>query len=156
MILDSASSFLGPSARSLTQASATKPPATPRLFAISANTSESLRRRATDIQTYVDSNPKVMGDVAHTLALRREHLPYRAFGTSSPSDVLKISTFLKTPRKAPSTNFVFTGQGAQWATMGVELMDAFPQFRNDITYLDKVLHELPDGPEWSIQGKKTD
>jgi acyl transferase domain-containing protein len=143
------SSFLGPS---YTQASTGKTLCTPRLLPLSANTSESLRRRATGIEAYIDSNSEAVGDVAHTLALRREHLSHRAFGICSPTNSLKISNFAKTARKVPAVNYVFTGQGAQWATMGIELINSFPQFRNDILHLDKVLHGLPDAPEWSIQG----
>ncbi|KAH7400779.1 hypothetical protein DE146DRAFT_653958 [Phaeosphaeria sp. MPI-PUGE-AT-0046c] len=150
VILDSTASFLGPNARTQTQASTPKTPATPRLLTISANTSESLRRRVTGFQTYIESSSDAIDDVAHTLALRREHLPHRAFGVAISPDSLKISNFFKAPRKTPSINWIFTGQGAQWANMGVELVDSFPHFREDIMYLDKVLHDLPDGPEWSL------
>jgi acyl transferase domain-containing protein len=119
---------------------------------LSANTSDSLRRRVTDTQTYLDVHPDVTNDIVHTLAHRREHLPHRAFGIVSEGSLAKISSFQKTPRNMPAINFVFTGQGAQWAGMGVELMAAIPRFREDIAHLDEVLHALPDGPEWSIRG----
>lgn len=48
---------------------------------------------------------------------------------------------------------VFTGQGAQWARMGYELLRSKTNtvFSNTIAFLDKVLQELgPLAPSWSI------
>lgn len=143
---------MGTSARKHTQTSTPKTAATPRLFALSANTPDSLRRRLVDIQTYIDTHHDAIDDVAHTLAYRREQLPHRAFGITSSTDPMRVSNFTKISRNIPRLTWVFTGQGAQWATMGIELLNSFPQFRHDIMYLDKVLHELPHGPEWSMQG----
>jgi acyl transferase domain-containing protein len=152
VILDSAASFLGAGAQKRNQETIPKAPSTARLLALSANTPDSLRRRVTDIQDYLDSHYDAAGDVAHTLALRREHLPHRAFGIVCRKDTVKFSNFRKVSHIAPAVNFVFTGQGAQWAGMGIELMEAFPRFLEDILHLDSVLHALPDGPKWSMRG----
>ncbi|ATZ48196.1 Bcpks3 [Botrytis cinerea B05.10] len=45
---------------------------------------------------------------------------------------------------------IFTGQGAQWATMGSGLIRSSPIFRQSIKNLDHVLQSLPDGPEWLL------
>ncbi len=50
-----------------------------------------------------------------------------------------------------SIGFAFTGQGAQWARMGADLMAYCPSFLRSIRELDLVLEELTDGPEWSIE-----
>nr|APX43990.1 polyketide synthase [Pestalotiopsis microspora] len=47
--------------------------------------------------------------------------------------------------------FVFTGQGAQWAGMGADLMDYSPKFLRSIRKLDLVPEHLHDGPDWSIE-----
>lgn len=49
-------------------------------------------------------------------------------------------------------NFVFTGQGAQWAGMGKELLQDFVDFHADIKAMDSALAQLPDGPPWTIEG----
>jgi aspyridone synthetase, hybrid polyketide synthase / nonribosomal peptide synthetase len=45
---------------------------------------------------------------------------------------------------------VFTGQGAQWATMGRALVQASPSFRSTLERCEEVLASLPDGPSWSL------
>jgi hybrid polyketide synthase / nonribosomal peptide synthetase ACE1 len=48
---------------------------------------------------------------------------------------------------------VFTGQGAQWATMGRELILASHFAESIIDDLEKSLADLPDGPEWSLKAE---
>lgn len=47
---------------------------------------------------------------------------------------------------------IFTGQGAQWATMGAELVTNSPAARNTIDRLDARLARLPENarPRWTI------
>ncbi|KAK8102439.1 KR domain-containing protein [Apiospora sp. TS-2023a] len=54
-------------------------------------------------------------------------------------------------KKAPTVGFAFTGQGAQWARMGCELMAYYPSFLGTIRRLDQVLGDLPNGPEWTLE-----
>lgn len=51
---------------------------------------------------------------------------------------------------APGLAFVFTGQGAQWARMGMQLMD-FPLFQQVIQEANDVLLSL--GATWSLIGE---
>ncbi|KAJ5692060.1 hybrid PKS-NRPS biosynthetic cluster [Penicillium macrosclerotiorum] len=48
---------------------------------------------------------------------------------------------------------VFTGQGAQWASMGAQLIRSVPMVREKIHDLDRSLATLPpsDRPDWSIE-----
>ena len=48
---------------------------------------------------------------------------------------------------------IFTGQGAQWATMGRELILASHFAESVIEDLEKSLADLPDGPEWSLKAE---
>ena len=46
---------------------------------------------------------------------------------------------------------VFTGQGAQWATMGRELILASSFAESIVDDLERSLADLPDAPEWSLK-----
>ncbi|BAE59502.1 unnamed protein product [Aspergillus oryzae RIB40] len=46
---------------------------------------------------------------------------------------------------------IFTGQGAQWAGMGRELLLASTVFRKSIERCEHALATLHDGPSWSLQ-----
>lgn len=48
---------------------------------------------------------------------------------------------------------IFTGQGAQWATMGRELILSSHFAESIINDLEQSLAELPDGPEWSLKAQ---
>ncbi|CAN8104631.1 unnamed protein product [Discula destructiva] len=99
-------------------------------------------------------------DLSYTLTHRRSVLSSKAFTVASHrtlhdtfGDVAKSFTFGKanSKSKVESIGFVFTGQGAQWARMGSELLAYSPQFLEAIHSLDNALEELSDGPEWSIE-----
>jgi len=49
--------------------------------------------------------------------------------------------------------FVFTGQGAQWAQMGMALIEVFPSVGQTLAKLDIVLAALPDCPPWGIESE---
>ncbi len=46
---------------------------------------------------------------------------------------------------------VFTGQGAQWPTMGRSLLRNCPFFAESIRKLDIALAKLPDAPSWTLE-----
>lgn len=57
-------------------------------------------------------------------------------------------------QKSPHKIFgVFTGQGAQWATMGRELILASSFAESVVADLEKSLADLPDAPEWSLKAE---
>ncbi|KAI1333951.1 acyl transferase domain-containing protein [Xylariaceae sp. FL0016] len=47
--------------------------------------------------------------------------------------------------------FIFTGQGAQWAGMGREMMRESPDFAASIRSMDKTLRSLEYAPAWSLE-----
>ncbi|OHE91655.1 beta-ketoacyl synthase domain-containing protein [Colletotrichum orchidophilum] len=55
------------------------------------------------------------------------------------------------PRISPDMIWVFTGQGAQWAQMGKELLEQEGLFRDRIDAMDKVVAGLPDPPPWTLR-----
>ncbi|KAL2816619.1 hypothetical protein BDW59DRAFT_166264 [Aspergillus cavernicola] len=119
----------------------------PRLLIISANTAGSLKRKATDIQNYADTYPERTKDLSYTLGCRRAHLSHRAFCLAGAKDMTSMPERIK---QTPNINFVFTGQGAQWPTMGKELIEEFPQFRDDLMHMSAVLAKLPHPPSWDL------
>jgi acyl transferase domain-containing protein len=96
-------------------------------------------------------------DQSYTLGNRRTVLTSKAFTVASYStlgDVFeKVSeSFAFADKKTiRSIAFVFTGQGAQWARMGAELMAHCPGFLQSIRALDEVLGDLENRPTWLIE-----
>ncbi|KAL3473253.1 hypothetical protein BJX99DRAFT_261561 [Aspergillus californicus] len=119
----------------------------PRLLVMSANTAGSLKRKAAEIQSYAETYPERTNDLAYTLGCRRAHLAHRAFSLAGAGNSALVSERIK---QTPTINFVFTGQGAQWATMGKELIEDFPQFKNDLAHMGNVLARLPHPPVWDL------
>jgi acyl transferase domain-containing protein len=109
--------------------------------------------RIKGLKHYVESNPGLLGGVAHTLGERRDHLPHRSFCIADDSESsLDFETSQKAGAKPPAAVFVFNGQGAQWAGMGKSLIRSSPSFRQDIREMDQVLQSLVDPPRWTIEG----
>jgi acyl transferase domain-containing protein len=123
-----------------------------QVLVFSAHTPKAVKTKGQQIEDYLKSHPARLKDVAFTLAERREHFKFRAFyvvldGTLSPlSRVETAGTIYET------SAFVFTGQGAQWATMGRDLLARSAIFRTSIARLDNALKALPEAPKWTITG----
>lgn len=106
---------------------------------------------------YLEQNPEVfqnslMGNLAYTLGQRRSVLPWKVAVPANGSSEL-ISSFAgsATPSrssKEPRLGFVFTGQGAQWAGMGRELIEAYPIFASTMERIDSCLARL--GADFSL------
>ncbi|WEW58624.1 hypothetical protein PRK78_004092 [Emydomyces testavorans] len=96
-------------------------------------------------------------DLAYTLGNRRTRLSSRAYLVTSDaslgSDFQDITRSMVYAEKqnSPSVGFIFTGQGAQWVRMAGELIKYYPSFLRAIRVLDRVLGDLPDTPEWTIE-----
>ena len=96
-------------------------------------------------------------DLSYTLANRRSRFSSRGYAVISYAS--REETFKNTAetfafadkKKRPTLGFAFTGQGAQWARMGSELMAYYPSFLRSIRVLDRALEDLPDGPEWTLE-----
>ena len=125
----------------------------PLLLVFSANTQESLRQHVVNNTTYLESYPDRVLDIAYTLNQRREHRVYRTFCTFGDDKVIgKAATIAKISTTVPGLVMVFSGQGAQWPTMGRELIVTNSEFRNDIESMDSILQSLRYPPAWRIEG----
>lgn len=94
-------------------------------------------------------------DLSHTLSSRRTLHAWRAFSVANSSETLQ-KTWREKPvvtraLSNPQLAFIFTGQGAQWPAMGVELM-VYPAFRASILAADEYLGTL--GCPWSLTCKQ--
>jgi acyl transferase domain-containing protein len=147
-ILDSAAGFVPK------QAVRHLPDISPQLVIVSAKSPAALRRRIQLTTDYANSHLNLLADLSYTLAVRREHLPYRGFAIASPHVSLEASAFETSSLRArpPVVTFVFTGQGAQWAGMGRELLQTSARFTAAIDEMDKALRQLETPPRWSLKG----
>lgn len=129
-----------------------------RLFLISANDKESLKTRIQDFGVYFEQRPEVFenslfGNFAYTLGSKMSHLSYRVAVSANSLDELghRFAQLKASPTRvlgAPTVSFVFTGQGAQWAQMGVPLMEQYPVFALAMKRADQWLHDL--GADFSL------
>ncbi|KAH7092025.1 putative polyketide synthase [Paraphoma chrysanthemicola] len=86
-----------------------------------------------------------LNSLAYTLGCRRSVFPRRSFVVASSLQELKGFFEAKKLDSAktvavPRIGFVFTGQGAQWARMGLELM-AYPVFAHSVQEADRYFSE---------------
>ncbi|KAI0142877.1 putative polyketide synthase [Xylariaceae sp. FL1272] len=128
----------------------------PRLLVWSAHQRDSTIQTIETYRRYLDTklknseNAKEDFDaLIRTLSSRRSLHPWRTFSISSSLDDLgealaraRAPIEAKAGRKAA---FVFTGQGAQWAGMGKDLIH-FECFRQSIDNSDRVLADI--GSSW--------
>lgn len=126
------------------------------ILPFSAHNEKSLESRVMDL-TSGDLRFS-LSDLALTLGSRRSNLSTRGFILARQNTLredLRVENLqdlgegvqtLKLPLA-----FVFTGQGAQWAGMGRQLMEEFPTYRRTIQSLDTHLSSLPDPPGWTLE-----
>lgn len=147
-------------------------------FVFSAFSELSLRKTLWEYVAYLDSLQAGLDvnihDLAWTLRERRSVFPYRAsFAASSVAELrnkiaarledtesMKVATraLSSLPSREESSGQilgVFTGQGAQYARMGAELIEKSSAARQIIQRLESYLTELPeeDRPPWSLESE---
>ncbi|KAI0571333.1 Polyketide synthase [Pyrenophora tritici-repentis] len=130
------------------------------LLLFSAYNAESLQEQVhSHIQFAQDQRQLELHDLAYTLANKREHRPHRSFVVTSGhmcTPQLSDSLTTSVPSVLDGWNeikaiLVFTGQGAQWPTMGAHLWDTNIIFRETIQKLDRFLQTMETPPLWKIE-----
>lgn len=132
---------------------------TPRLFVLSAHDESAAKQKAENLGIYIEQHPEVfqkrlINDMAYTLGERRSHLQWRiAITAPSCSELANaLNSISATPEvvasKEPKLAFVYTGQGAQWAGMGKELMESHPIFAKAVETCSNYLQTI--GAEFSL------
>ncbi|KAJ5091914.1 polyketide synthase [Penicillium alfredii] len=132
-----------------------------RLFVFSAPDEAALKRMVVLHGQHLAESQSISKDeeslyldrLSHTLSDRRSQYGWKTYLIASTiaelSDATSTSSLrtLRSPEKSRLA-FVFTGQGAQWARMGLELM-AYPVFNASVTQADAYLKEAL-GCSWSV------
>lgn len=137
----------------------------PGPFILSANSTPALAANASALASYLRAHPDTqLSQLAYSLFRKTDFSFRAAFSATSPeqlADKLEAAkdTFKSISRTAPMPETlpprilgVFTGQGAQWATMGKELYLASDSFRSAIDGMQYSLDTLPeqDRPDWTL------
>lgn len=97
-----------------------------------------------------------LDDFAYTMGSHRTHFQWRSFALlKSRKDLASLDSqmsppVLANPDRCIRIGFVFSGQGAQWPGMGIQLMH-YVAFREHLLSADRFLKKL--GCRWSVIGK---
>ncbi|KAK7976515.1 glycoside hydrolase [Apiospora arundinis] len=126
-----------------------------KLFAVTANGESSLKKQVKQLGIYFEKHPEIFQsslfrDMSYTLGQRRTHFPYRlALPATTLEDLSKALNSAVIPNRPisrePKLAFVYTGQGAQWATMGAALLESHPVFSETMQAADEVLQKIGAG-----------
>ncbi|KAJ2991427.1 hypothetical protein NUW58_g284 [Xylaria curta] len=120
-----------------------------QLVVLSSHDQDGISRLASVYKQHSISDP--FYDLAFTLAAKRTHFNWRAAiianSVESLQEALEETLEVKRAVADPGLAFVFTGQGAQWARMGMGLVH-YSVFRESIELADAYLKDL--GSAWSV------
>ncbi|CAI0641313.1 unnamed protein product [Colletotrichum noveboracense] len=138
----------------------------------SAASGHSLLRSVQAHLEHIKAHPDLdLGDLSWVLQTRRTTHRVRTHfsGSSRDAIIANMEEWVATKSKSSSSNVgyqprllnpkevpgvlgVFTGQGAQWATMGRQLLACSPLFRKTLEECEETLRNLPaaDAPAWSL------
>lgn len=106
------------------------------------------------LKTHMHGDANFLGDLVYTLAARRTLMAWRSFsvvdGQGAPETLDLPAAKCERAARDAGAAFIFTGQGAQYANMGMELL-RYPIFQATLTKAHSIFQEL--GAEWSLFGK---
>ncbi|KAF4967219.1 hypothetical protein FSARC_5198 [Fusarium sarcochroum] len=132
---------------------------------LSANSDLSLRTQIAQLAAALETSDTSQVDrILYTLAHRRSQLPVRTSfsghdlqslqeklrNATAEDAVLSIANQDVPSGQTPRILGVFTGQGAQWPTMGREILKSSSFARQLMASLEKSLASLPEPPTWTL------
>ncbi|KAF7560277.1 hypothetical protein G7046_g3869 [Stylonectria norvegica] len=122
-----------------------------QLFILSSFDQDGISRLCNVYKDWLPSFKGSLSDVSFTLAAKRTRFTWRTAIIANSVESLQIALSEKQrvvrAVASPGLAFVFTGQGAQWARMGMSLM-ASSVFRESVDSADAYLKSL--GCSWSV------
>lgn len=97
----------------------------------------------------------LLPQIASTLTTKRSQLKWRSFAvvdsiTAASKNLKDLVSAPARAGKALNVGYIFTGQGAQYAGMGLELL-SYPIFCQTMEQCEKVFQDL--GCQWSLLGE---
>ncbi|KAI0383251.1 hypothetical protein F5Y04DRAFT_287431 [Hypomontagnella monticulosa] len=133
-------------------------------FVFSANSEKALEATITSLSVALQKQNSIdISKLAWTLQAKRTQFNYRAsFSAASKQELIacldasikgKEQSSIATKATRVSNGRilgVFTGQGAQWVSMGASLFVHSSRFRRTIQQLESTLKGIPFGPSWSL------
>ncbi|KAF4610361.1 hypothetical protein G7Y89_g15759 [Cudoniella acicularis] len=163
LIIESIGSYMNSSSReNQIHGIIEKPGNWPLVLPVSAMSTTSLELRIKQLsQTIEKCDRDTLIRLAFTLAQRRSHLGQKHYllaqaendGTSKLVQTDVTETVSTTSSNSLPVAFIFTGQGAQYAGMGKELLGTDETFLSTIRQLDNILQALPLPyvPDWTLE-----
>ena len=103
---------------------------------------ECYKSHLSSISRTESENVEFLNNLAFTLDSKRSSLTWKAFCViQNPEELTDLHSSISIPIKSRDepirTGFVFTGQGAQWASMGKELLE-LPIFKSSFDAADQI------------------
>ncbi|KAL4804624.1 hypothetical protein BDV18DRAFT_165984 [Aspergillus unguis] len=115
----------------------------------------SMRKGLENLVGVVESQAHGFHELLYTMIARRTCFQHRGVIPveidSQNSLVLKEPVTGRTNNNVPVVAFAFTGQGAQWAEMGRQLLDCYPTVQQTFKRLNLALSQLKQRPDWSLE-----
>jgi acyl transferase domain-containing protein len=128
----------------------------PLLFPLTASSEAALDAMPERLHQWLSGKPpnySTLKDLSYTLSCRRSLLRWRKTLVASNVEQLLAELAAQKRRKtraalSAKVAFVFTGQGAQWAAMGRDLLSSSKTFRDSMEKSSSILKQL--GCEWDL------
>jgi acyl transferase domain-containing protein len=126
-----------------------------QLLVFSARDEAALQRVHQQLSSYftnqVSGTPLKLRSLAYSLSKHRTQMTMRSFVVASPHTkaLPKLEGSVRS-RSETQLCFVFTGQGAQYARMGMDLMQ-YNVFKTTLDEINNAFHAL--GADWSLFGE---